>query len=431
MPEHLDSPLFGFVTVDITPRQPVPLAGYSARSGVYSRIDGGLEANVLLIASDRAFVVLVTLDTLFIDADFHTALAQAIGIDPACLLLVASHTHNAPALARSTPKLGAVDQVYFESCIGRISDAIRAKLSSQFTDMKLAATAFYGNYAVNRRRPSWVVTYSDLKRGHLPKFGRRVAQARNPNGFADNLLKAWAFFSTKGIEAIIWSVAAHPAFYPRIDTVSPDFPGTVRLQVRRQYGSDFPVLFLPGLAGSAIPNFPPALPLTFKQVVARCLPFHPLLPYQTMQGFCDYCEGVSSSMMAALQLMAPPTTCSTIAVDNMRSPTIFFDSSGAQISLNISALNFSGIMSIVISSGELVSEWVPLLNLPNLSIATGYGVGRPLYVPTSKQVREGGYEVEGFQSAFGLCGRFAEDIDDRVGRSFETILQKMRKPPDV
>ncbi|MGN6309961.1 MAG: hypothetical protein ACTHNN_10430 [Xanthobacteraceae bacterium] len=431
MPEHLDSPLFEFVTIDITPSQPVPLAGYSARSGVFRRIDGKLEANVLLIASGPAFVVLVTLDTLFIEAEFHAALAQAIGISPACLLLVASHTHNAPALARSTPSLGAVDEAYYESCIERISGAIKAKLGSQFMELKLAATAVYGGYAVNRRRPSWVLTYSDLKRGRLPKFGKRVAQARNPNGFADNMLKAWAFFSTKGIEAIIWSIAAHPAFYPRIDSVSPDFPGAVRLQVRRQYGSDLPVLFLPGFAGSAIPNFAPALPLTFKQVVAKSLPFHQLLPYQTMKGFCDYCEGVSSSVMAALELMPSPTICSMMAFENMRSPAVFFDNSGAQISLNMSALNFSGNLSIVISSGELLGEWVPILNLPSSSIATGYGVGRPLYVPTSTQIREGGYEVEGFQSAFGLCGHFAEDVDDRVSRSFKTILQKMRKPFDV
>lgn len=423
MVERLNSPSFRFLTVDITPRRSIPLAGYSARLGSFTSIDGELEANILIVISSNAPVILVTIDTLFVDGEFHEALARSIGIDPDRLLLVASHTHNAPALCRSTPALGAVDPEYFENCIEKISDAVRGNLSVRSARLKIASSTFSGKYAVSRRRLSWVLSYGELRKGHLPKLERRIALARNRRGFSDNTLRVWAFFSVSGaVEAIIWSIAAHPAFYPAADVVSPDFPGTVRSHLRSRFGKDLPIFFLPGFAGSAIPDFPSAFPSTLKQLVSACLPFHPLLPHQSMKGYADYCTNLLHDIVASFRTMNAPMDCSSVVMEGIQSPAIFFDKTGAEVSLRLFALGFAGLGSIFISSGELVSEWLPLLDVGNTSIATGYGVGRPLYVPTSAQIEDGGYEVEGFQLPFGLNGNFAADIDDSVKRSFARIL---------
>jgi hypothetical protein len=426
MAERLNSPSFGFLTIDITPKRSIPLAGYSARSASFRGVDKELEANVLIILSNGAPVIFIAVDTLFVDADFHSALARSIEIDSGRLLLVASHTHNAPALCQSTPMLGMVDREYFESCIQRISDAIRTKMSTRFTKLEAASNTFAGKFSVNRRRPSWVLNYDELRRGSLPKLKRQIALTRNPHGFADNTLRVWALFSISGkMEAIIWSIAAHPAFYPEANVVSPDFPGTVRSKLRSQFGNDLSVFFVPGFAGSAIPDFPSAFPATLKQAVARCLPFHPLLPYQTMRSYLDYCTTIAQNISTLVQGMNAAVDCSYIAIESLQSPAIFVDRGGARISLNISALGFGELGSMVVSSGELVGEWLPLLNIESTSIATGYGAGRPLYVPTSAQLEEGGYEVEGFQMPFGLCGSFSEDIDSSVKCSFAKVLSNI------
>lgn len=426
MAERLNSPSFGFLTVDITPKRSIPLAGYSARSGSFDGTAGLLEANILIVASEGAPVIFMTIDTLFVDEYFHSALARSIEIDSDRLLLVASHTHNAPALCQSTPMLGMVDQEYLESCIQQISDAVRRKMSTPFAKMKAVSSTVSGKYAVNRRRPSWVLSYGDLRRGNLPKFRRQIALARNPRGFADNTLKVWALFSISGgMEAIIWSIAAHPAFYPAANVVSPDFPGTVRSQLRSQFGGDLPMFFVPGFAGSAIPDIRSAFPSTLKQLIFASLPFHPLLPRQTMRGYLSYCTTISRDISALVRAMKAPIDCSSIVLERLQSPAIFVDRKGARISLNISALGFAELGSIVVSSGELVGEWLPLLDVASSSIATGYGAGRPLYVPTPAQLEEGGYEVEGFQMPFSLCGNFTVDMESSVKSAFAKVHSRI------
>jgi len=47
-------------------------------------------------------------------------------------------------------------------------------------------------------------------------------------------------------------------------------------------------------------------------------------------------------------------------------------------------------------------------------LLSGYLAGPALYVPTSPQIEEGGYEVTGFQKPFGRIGKFDGDISRRV-----------------
>jgi hypothetical protein len=63
-------------------------------------------------------------------------------------------------------------------------------------------------------------------------------------------------------------------------------------------------------------------------------------------------------------------------------------------------------------SAEPTVEWQRILDdaSPHASrtmrLYTGYLGAVFGYLPTAKQVTEGGYEVNGFQSLFGLSGRF-------------------------
>ena len=54
---------------------------------------------------------------------------------------------------------------------------------------------------------------------------------------------------------MVWSLAAHAAFFPRFKSISPDFPGMVRKMLQSKYGDQLTVIYLPGFAGSGIPNY--------------------------------------------------------------------------------------------------------------------------------------------------------------------------------
>ena len=77
-------------------------------------------------------------------------------------------------------------------------------------------------------------------------------------------------------------------------------------------------------------------------------------------------------------------------------------------------------------------EWQSLLDdaIPRaaqaIRIYTGYLGDVFGYLPTAKQVTEGGYEVNGFQSLFGMSGRFDQDrilaaVTGCVGSAIEQL----------
>ena len=69
-------------------------------------------------------------------------------------------------------------------------------------------------------------------------------------------------------------------------------------------------------------------------------------------------------------------------------------------------------LEIVALSAEVTVEWQRILDeaVPapegRIRLYAGYLGALYGYLPTAAQVLEGGYEVEGFQPLFGLCGRF-------------------------
>ena len=62
-----------------------------------------MKASLLLIRLDKeGFFVFGSIDTLFLDSEFHDDLQAGLGSNYS-LYLVASHTHNAPSLASPFP----------------------------------------------------------------------------------------------------------------------------------------------------------------------------------------------------------------------------------------------------------------------------------------------------------------------------------------
>ena len=61
---------------DITPQSPVPLAGYSGRSGLYTAVESRLEANAILLRQGEAQVLFVAVDLLYFGPEL-TRIVQA------------------------------------------------------------------------------------------------------------------------------------------------------------------------------------------------------------------------------------------------------------------------------------------------------------------------------------------------------------------
>jgi hypothetical protein len=99
----------------------------------------------------------------------------------------------------------------------------------------------------------------------------------------------------------------------------------------------------------------------------------------------------------------------------------FFDGAAPDKPLTARAVRLGDAIELIALSAEVTVEWQAIVDraLPvrngRIRLYAGYLGALFGYLPTPVQIREGGYEVEGFQPLFGLCGKFdAEKITPAV-----------------
>ncbi|CAO3429133.1 hypothetical protein [Azospirillum doebereinerae] len=432
-----------FLTVGVTPPHPVPLAGFAARRGPFARIDTPLEANLAAFTdSDGQAVVLGSVDTLFVGPSLHQAIAEAAGLPAHRLVLVATHTHNAPSLAPAVPRLGSYDPAYGGMVVHRIGEAIRRLVARPGVELSVGHARRHAPFNVNRRRPAWVLDYPALRRERRLRFGKTVAMAPFRDGTVDPTLRCIVLRDeASAVRAVIWSFPCHANRYPHPDHVSPDFPGLVRDRLRAVFGEGCAVLYLPGFAGSAIPAIPFAAPRSLRDLAGLALPFNPVLPSFTTQSYQAWGDRLARVALTCAAAAATGAADGNAAVTHrsVRSPFVFVGGGAGgspDIALDLVRLDFGETCGVVAMTGEMVGEWSPILQplLPEGRIATGYLAGPSLYVPTDQLVREGGYEADRFRQVFGLPGAFVAGLVPTVRRSLLDLLRVDSgpwTPPDL
>jgi hypothetical protein len=123
----------GFGRRDITPLEPCFLVGYPHAERTSTGVHDPLFASVLCLENDRSPVVLVSLDVLFVTADWTRECREVIsgqtGIPPEAILIGATHTHSGPHTAeilawRDDPVVPPVNPNYLAFLRERTADAV-------------------------------------------------------------------------------------------------------------------------------------------------------------------------------------------------------------------------------------------------------------------------------------------------------------------
>jgi len=422
----------GFLTLDVTPTHPVPLAGYAAKEGPFARVDSPLEANIATFVDDDGNrVVLGSVDTLFIGEAIREAIADGAGVPRNRLILVSTHTHNAPSLAPEVPQLGQYNPAYGDMVVRRIGEAVRRLAEEPAISVSVGYARQHAPFNINRRRPAWVLDYPALRRERRLRFGKVIALAPFRQGVVDPTLRCIVMRDeARKIRAIIWSFACHPNRYPFPKHVSPDFPGLVRERLRGIFGTDCVVIYLPGLAGSAIPDIPFPFPRSLGDLFRIALPFNPIVPWFTPGTYGTWTDKLASAAATCVHAAGQTSNEADVSHRCTRSAPIFLShASKPNISLDLVRLDFGKACGVVAMTGEVIGEWAPILHplLPEGWIATGYLAGPCLYVPTDQAVREGGYEADRFRGLFDLCGNFVTGLDRIVSQAAADLLNQDRQ----
>jgi hypothetical protein len=231
--------LAGAATVDVTPREPVPMWGYGARHAALSEgtLDP-LQATVLVLQAGSDRLAIVGLDLGRAPAEeslqrIRVQLQEQHGI--ANSLIAGSHTHHGPVLELSDrPDRGQ----------GRFDAALRYN-----TWLETAIVEAAGK-AVMALRPAKLAAGS----AELPNFNRNRHTKRSPAPVDGRLCLLRLDDAESGQPlAVLANFAAHPTSLPQEQLqFSADFVGALRREIQMSHGGQ--AVFMQGAAGDLSTN---------------------------------------------------------------------------------------------------------------------------------------------------------------------------------
>ena len=170
-------------TRTITPEQlPVRLGGY-AGGETADTVASPLEVNCLALTDGVTTAIIVSLDLLYVTHALREAVLAgvlAVGVHGPNLFMAASHTHYAPAIDETKPKLGTPEVGYRDQMAAKIIEAIRDAVLGPTEVVTLATASGYAGIGVNRRKRRAV----RLVRSSI-EFNK-VAMGPNPSGTTES-----------------------------------------------------------------------------------------------------------------------------------------------------------------------------------------------------------------------------------------------------
>lgn len=233
----------GLAKADITPTEPVMLAGYASRKTPSQGVHDPLSARAVAFEQGGRRLLVIAIDSIGFYGGtaepLRRAILDATQLEPAALLLAATHDHSAPALALEPGRGHPNNLAYTQALRGKLATLARDAFA-RLEPVRLTIGSGSSPVGVNRREPMRDASgNTKIKLGRNPaKLTDREVQvvkiARDDGGALIGALFAYATHST--------------AMGPRSNEVSGDVHGLAAQFVERHMGE--PVI-APAFAGAS------------------------------------------------------------------------------------------------------------------------------------------------------------------------------------
>lgn len=236
--------LFNYNLTDITPEEPVLLAGFANRKGLSGKVHRPLTSRCLVLKKENTVVCLVVNDLMDVDRAIIKTIVDRIayvtGISSDNILITSIHTHSAPDMEYGRHEandnyIAYASQRIAENAINTIKD----QPGFRFARIKTGKTFCKINMA---RR--------DVK----PVGGGLAYRIGDPDGLRDEEVGILQVSDEDGTHKVtIFNYSCHPVTlgYESL-FVSTDFPGSAREAVEKNQGGM--AIFVNGAAGDLNPR---------------------------------------------------------------------------------------------------------------------------------------------------------------------------------
>jgi hypothetical protein len=401
-------------SVDITPQEPIPLAGYATlRQATFERVADPLEANVIILRGAGSTVVFVAYDLMYVGAYLRDAIVQALAgrIPSEAIFTTAVHTHSGPPTEDSLPILGTVTPAYRDFVARRVGELAVRLLDAPCVPASLQYVEGSAAHSVNRRKRVFGISRT------FPFVGSQVRIQPNLSGPRDDTIRLIRIGDGSGNDiAVCWSYACHPVGFPLLDDLSAEYPGVVRKMIRASLGA-VPVVFWQGFSGNIGP-------LQTVRAATAAADASYALRASSLADWHDWARGLGECVLGTARGQGRPIHGALSC--NVRELPVNELGLASEKRLSLHEIRLGRDLVICGLSAEVAVEYVQIvqrLHAPARVIPVGC-VGDVFgYLPVDAMVREGGYEASGFVRRFGLRGRFAHNVSAIVT---ERLL---RSPP--
>ncbi|WP_020579857.1 hypothetical protein [Actinopolymorpha alba] len=429
----------GVAVADITPVEPVPLAGFAVRLDPWEKVLAPLAAQVFAfggppLAAEAAgrpvpvTAVLVCADLLWWGPDVVASLtgeiAREYGVPAESVVLHASHTHSAPQPGLTfSPLIGPGDDAY----VARLQAAVLDAVGRALEDLEpVTFTRGTGECrtGISRRRVNADGTVG----------------GPDPGGPADHEVGVIRMARADGRPK---AVLVHHACHPVISAdpqVTPDYPGAMRADLEASLGDGVVVGFLQGCCGDINPAlvrdggfgnggdaeiaaFGGALAAAVRQVLDR--------PMTELGGG----EGAAAASVRTEAVNLPLRRPEAAELEALREesgiwgewarwllaePARLVD----QVPLRLTRLDLADGLALLGFDAEVTVAYGHYVKERSASrvLPLGYTNGMIGYVVTAEQLRAGGYEPDQSYPYVYRAGRFAPEVEERVKAAIDQAL---------
>jgi 6-phosphogluconolactonase/glucosamine-6-phosphate isomerase/deaminase len=417
--------------MNITPPKPLPLAGFEHRQDASVGVSHPLYARVLLFEegerSNKRRALLVSADLIWWGEDQVERLRDCLkarwGIERGSVILHATHTHSGPQTSGSfSLRLGRPDPLYLQTLESRVLAAVE-EASGCFETVTVEQGEGECRLGINRRR----------------RVAGRIEMAPNEAGPADPEVAVIRFRTPSGAtKAVLVHHACHPTTTDD-ERISSEFPGVAMELVEDELGGGVVAAYLQGCCGDVRPALvrdgrfyrggDAEVRALGERLGAEALsvmerPMRRLFPYVL--------NGRQSTIPLPLQGLPNKAE---LEVSSRRSGVVGEWSALLRrepcrlrrwVPLEMTLLNLASDLSFLAMNGEAVVEYGLFVKrrFAGRVLPLPYSNGMIGYVPTARQVGEGGYEARESIFYFGLPAPFDSSLEHKIHDGLTELVEE-------
>jgi neutral ceramidase len=423
----------GVGRADITPAEPIRLAGYASRNKPSEGIEQKLHVKALALQdATKAVTLILTADTIGTPRWFNDELAgrveQELKIPRERFLFACSHSHSTPVIHGCLTdmyglegKEAQVVEAYTKHFLEQAMAAARAAVKS-LAPAKLSHGRGTAGFAVNRRQ-----------------FGPKgVGFGINPTGALDNEVPVLRVDRADGsLEAVLLGYACHCTTPGADYQVCGDWAGYAQEYLELTYPTATAMVII-GCGADANPNprtghlFCRQHGLAMAGSVARVLNDPMRTVGGTISGAFDRVD-LPLDKLPPKEEFEKKATNATPATARFGKRFVEMLNRGEKpitsYACPVQVLRFGKEFTLVAIGGEVVVDYSFRLKreLPEEKLwVSGYCNDVFAYVPSMRILTEGGYEAESNLIYYGIPTRFAPATEDVLVKKAVELVRKTR-----